>query len=46
VVKQLETFQGKMVIVHYHQKNGLLFWQGNSKYLADQVKHVRYLQLG
>lgn len=35
---QLDTIQGQMVIVHYRQKNGVLFWNGNSEYLVDSVK--------
>ena len=35
---QLDTIQGQMVIVHYLQKNGSLFWHGESPYLVDGVK--------
>jgi len=35
---QLDTIQGQMVIVHYNQKNGVLFWHGDSEYLVDSVK--------
>ena len=35
---QLDTIQGQMVIVHYIQKNGALFWHGESPYLVDGVK--------
>jgi hypothetical protein len=35
---QLDTIQGQMVIVHYLQKNGTLFWHGESPYLVDGVK--------
>lgn len=35
---QLDTIQGQMVIVHYLQKNGVLFWHGNSEYLVDSVR--------
>jgi hypothetical protein len=38
---QLDTIQGQKVIVHYHQKNGVLFWRGESEYLVDSVKRVR-----
>jgi hypothetical protein len=30
-----------MVIVHYRQKNGTLFWRGDSPYLVDSVKIKR-----
>ena len=38
IADQLDTIQGQMVIVHYVQKNGALFWQGDSPYLVDGVK--------
>ena len=38
LVRQLDTIQGEMVIVHYRQKNGTLFWRGDSQYLVDSVK--------
>jgi hypothetical protein len=34
----LDTLQGRSVIVHYHQKNSPLFWRGDSPYLVDGVK--------
>ena len=37
---QLDTIQGQMVIVHYKQKNGVLFWHGDTEYLVDRVKIV------
>lgn len=41
VAKQLDTMQGQMVIVHYLQKNGVLFLRGDSKYFVDSVKRIR-----
>jgi hypothetical protein len=41
LAQQLDTIQGQMVIVHYKQKNGVLFWQGDSEYLVDSVKVIR-----
>jgi hypothetical protein len=38
---QLDTLQGQMMIVHYQQKNGVLFWRGDSEYLVDSVKRIR-----
>jgi len=34
----MDTLQGRDVIVHYHQKNGALFWRGDTPYLVDDVK--------
>jgi len=35
---QLDSMQGKLLTVHYSQKNGILFWHGDSRYLVDGVK--------
>jgi hypothetical protein len=41
LAQKLDTTQGRMVIVHYKQKNGVLFWHGDSEYLVDSVKRLR-----
>ena len=41
LVRQFDTLQGDMVIVHYKQKNGTVFWRGDSPYLVDSVKIKR-----
>jgi hypothetical protein len=41
LAKQFDTIQGRMVIVHYLQKNGALLWRGDSEYLVDSVKRIR-----
>ena len=41
IVSQLDTLQGDMVIVHYKQKNGKVFWRGDSEYLVDSVRIKR-----
>jgi hypothetical protein len=41
LIRQLDTLQGNMVIVHYKQKNGTIFWRGDSQYLVDSVKIKR-----
>jgi len=38
LVRQLDTIQGENVIVHYIQKNGSVFWRGDSEYLVDSIK--------
>ncbi|MBW6499923.1 MAG: hypothetical protein K0B05_00885 [Bacteroidales bacterium] len=38
LVPQFDTLQGENVIVHYIQKNGAVFWRGDSKYLVDSIK--------
>jgi hypothetical protein len=41
LVREFDTLQGSMVIVHYRQKNGTLFWRGDSPYLVDSVRLKR-----
>jgi hypothetical protein len=41
LVRQLDTLQGEMVILHYKQKNGTLFFRGDSPYLVDSVRVKR-----
>ena len=41
LVRQFDTIQGELVIVHYKQKNGTIFWRGDSQYLVDSVKVKR-----
>lgn len=41
LVRQFDTLQGDMVIVHYKQKNAPAFWRGDSPYLVDSVKIKR-----
>lgn len=40
LASQLDTIQGQMVIVHYRQKHGALFWNGDSEYIVDSVKQI------
>lgn len=37
IAKVLQSFEGKQVKLHYVQKNGTLFWRGDSEYLVDGV---------
>jgi len=41
IIPTLDTIQGDMVIVHYIQKSGRVFWRGDSMYLVDSVKVKR-----
>ncbi len=41
LVPRFDTLQGEMVIVHYIQKNGAVFWRGDSKYLVDSIRLKR-----
>jgi hypothetical protein len=41
LIRQFDTLQGEMVIVHYKQKNSTAFWRGDSQYLVDSVKVKR-----
>ena len=37
LIRKFDTLQGEMVIVHYKEKNGAVFWRGDSKYLVDSI---------
>ena len=37
IAKLLQNYEGRQVKVHYQQKNGKLFWRGESEYLVDEV---------
>lgn len=41
LVRQLDTLQGENIIVHYKQKNSVIFWRGDSPYLVDSVRIKR-----
>lgn len=38
IARQMEQSQGKQVVVHYREKNGVLPWRGESPYLVDSVR--------
>jgi hypothetical protein len=38
IAKQMELMQGRMVTVHYLNKNGTLPWRGDTPYIVDSVK--------
>lgn len=35
LAKAMQVLEGKSVRLHYQQKNGILFWRGDSEYLID-----------
>lgn len=37
VAKAMMNYEGKKVRLHYVQKNGTLFWRGDSEYMVDGV---------
>jgi hypothetical protein len=41
VAARLGAFEGQRVVLHYEQKNGALFWRGDSEYIVDSVSAVR-----
>jgi len=38
LASQFDTLQGRNVIVHYVEKNGVVFWRGDTRYLVDSIK--------
>jgi hypothetical protein len=43
VVEKLKLYEGRMIVVHYNQKHGVLMWRGESQYLIDSVRLVTEL---
>ena len=35
---KLDTLQGQFLIIHYRQKNGALFWRGDTEYFVDDAR--------
>ena len=38
IANKIIGMEGKMVSVHYQEKNGKLFWRGDTKYIVDSIK--------
>ena len=38
VAKKFNNFEGRLIVVHYNEKKGRLFWRGDSKYIVDSVR--------
>ena len=38
IAKLLQNFEGRQAKLHYEQKNGKLFWRGESEYIVDAVE--------
>jgi hypothetical protein len=38
LAQRLDTMQGEFIMVHYKQKNGKLFWKGETPYFVDAAK--------
>jgi hypothetical protein len=37
VAATFAKLEGSLIVVHYREKNGVLFWRGETKYLVDSV---------
>jgi len=35
---QAHTYEGKRVVIHYNQKNGVLPWRGDTEFIVDSVR--------
>jgi hypothetical protein len=40
VANKLNQLQGEFIVIHYREKNGVLPWVGETRYLVDSVKIV------
>lgn len=38
VAASFEKLEGYTIVVHYREKNGTLFWRGETRYLVDSVQ--------
>jgi hypothetical protein len=38
VAQKLMNWEGRRVVLHYEEKNGALFWRGDTKYIVDSVR--------
>ena len=41
LASRLGSLEGHMVVIHYRQKNGILFWRGETEYIVDSVRENR-----
>lgn len=42
VAEQLSHLEGSFITVHYREKNGKLFWKGDTEYFVDSVTTAKY----
>lgn len=40
LAKKMMGLEGQKVVVHYLEKNGKLFWRGDTNYIVDSVRLV------
>ena len=38
VAKKFSELEGRLIVVHYTEKKGRLFWVGDSRYIVDSVR--------
>jgi hypothetical protein len=38
VASQFNQLEGRLIVVHYTEKKGRLFWRGDSRYIVDSVR--------
>lgn len=41
IAQQLMSSEGRRVVVHYEQKNGALWWRGETPYIVDSVMNIQ-----
>ena len=40
IAKELIQLQGYMMTLHYREKNGILPWRGDTRYIVDSVRRM------
>jgi hypothetical protein len=38
VARQFNQLEGRLIVVHYTEKKGVLFWRGDTRYIVDSVR--------
>ena len=37
LAQKMQKLEGRMMILHYHEKNGSLWWRGDTPYIVDSL---------
>jgi hypothetical protein len=38
VARKFNQLEGRLIVVHYSEKKGRIFWRGDTKYIVDSVR--------
>ncbi len=40
LAKKIMSLEGNKIVLHYLEKNGTLFWRGDTRYIVDSIRSV------